>query len=431
MKNLTRKTVQGTVWISIGYVLQILGRLAVLAVLTRLLTPGDFGVMAAAMLIIGLGEVAAPLGSAVALIRYQTVEPIHVKAALTISFLTAALLIPPLALLGVLGESRFGVPELGSAVLLLTPTLFFAGVTQVSGRIMQRSMQFGPLVTAEISAYVLGYGLCGIPLALLGWDYYALVAAHLTYSFFVAAILVWLTRPPLGLCWDKTALFPLASFGAKHTVGNLLDYAASSVPRLLVLHALGVTALGLYARASDLTNRLKVILTKINSTVLYPALAQRRDDLGKLKLAFLRSSLLIFAVGAPSAILACIFADKIILLLFGSQWEASVLPFRILIFVVPLEAIGAISSSVLLTMGHPGANVYANAIFLAASIIFGLALAGYGVAGVAAAILLAILVRTAVLIVLLHSHTRLTVAEVLQALSSKPRFFPSRSKPWR
>src|SRR5574341_458557 len=90
--SLTHHTVAGILWMSYGKAAFFLLQLVVLAVLARLLTPADFGVVSAALVVTGLSAILSQLGLGPALVQRPTLERRHIDTAFTFSFLFGLLL---------------------------------------------------------------------------------------------------------------------------------------------------------------------------------------------------------------------------------------------------------------------------------------------------------------------------------------------------
>src|ERR671910_780336 len=81
-RSLTDRTLGGMAWAGWGSVATAGLKILVLILLTRLLTPTDFGVVGAALVIIGFSLAFSQLGMGPALVQRSVLEPRHVSTAL-------------------------------------------------------------------------------------------------------------------------------------------------------------------------------------------------------------------------------------------------------------------------------------------------------------------------------------------------------------
>ena len=83
--DLTRRTVGGLLWTGGGKAAYGLLYLSVLAILARMLSPAEFGVVSAALVVIGVSQIVSQLGLGPALVQRPELEPRHVDTAFSAS----------------------------------------------------------------------------------------------------------------------------------------------------------------------------------------------------------------------------------------------------------------------------------------------------------------------------------------------------------
>src|SRR5262249_24323735 len=105
-RSLTQQTVAGMAWMVYGKVAYAILQLVILGLLARLLSPADFGVIAAAEVVIGLSAIVSQLGLGPALVQRPELEDRHVDTAFTASVLLG-LVLGAIIWLGASLASRF------------------------------------------------------------------------------------------------------------------------------------------------------------------------------------------------------------------------------------------------------------------------------------------------------------------------------------
>src|SRR6266850_131 len=80
-RNLTERTISGMAWAAWGSAAAAVLKVVVLVLLTRLLTPADFGVVGAALVVISFSLIFSQLGLGPALVQRPVLEPGHVSTA--------------------------------------------------------------------------------------------------------------------------------------------------------------------------------------------------------------------------------------------------------------------------------------------------------------------------------------------------------------
>jgi PST family polysaccharide transporter len=86
-RGLTHRTLAGMLWMSYGKAAYAILQLVVLGVLARLLTPAQFGVVSAALVVIGLSSIVSQLGLGPAIVQRPQLEQRHLDTAFTASLL--------------------------------------------------------------------------------------------------------------------------------------------------------------------------------------------------------------------------------------------------------------------------------------------------------------------------------------------------------
>ncbi|HJQ65320.1 MAG TPA: lipopolysaccharide biosynthesis protein, partial [Gemmatimonadales bacterium] len=329
-RGLTQRTLSGMLWMGYGKAAFAILQLIVLAVLARLVSPLDFGVVSAALVVIGFSSIVSQLGLGPAIVQRRTLEPRH----LTTAFVTSILL--GLALGTIVWT---GAPLAAQFMHLdgLTPVLRalawvfpLNGLGTVSSGLLSRELRFSWLANLDVLSYGIGYGAVGITTALFGWGVWALVAGQLGQALIRNGILLAKHPPPLPLSMERSALHDLLYFGGGFTIAKLANYAAVTGDSVVSGRFLGATALGYYGRAYSLMSAPAYAFGAVLDVVLFPAMAKVQDDPPRLAAAYRRGvALIAIVVLAPSATII-LLAPEVVHVLLGARWSAVVMPFQIL-----------------------------------------------------------------------------------------------------
>src|SRR5437763_15866726 len=85
VQSMTNRTLSGLFWMSLATGANVLSLLLVLVVLARLLTPADFGLAAAALMVIGFSAIFAELGIGPAIVQRSDLDTAHIRSGFTLS----------------------------------------------------------------------------------------------------------------------------------------------------------------------------------------------------------------------------------------------------------------------------------------------------------------------------------------------------------
>lgn len=316
-------------WTLVGNVASNVIRIVVVAALGRLLTPAEFGAIAASMTLIQLARIFRLLGVGHALVQRETIEPGHVESATTFSVLLGIGMCALVFALAPLVGDFYRIPELAPIVRGMSLMFAIRSLSTVAAALCQRDMQFRTLAMVDLVAYACG-SAAAIGFAAGGLGAWSMVYGYLIEASLITILLLAVRRPPLGLRARWVYLRDLLRFGVGMTVTQVSMLFAQQIDNVVVGRALGKTALGFYSRAYELVTYPAATFQSVAGTVLFSAFSRIQDDAERLGRAF-RGGLFVNAIVLlPASTGLIVLAPEFIELLMGEGWDAAVLPFRIM-----------------------------------------------------------------------------------------------------
>ena len=378
----------GLRWGTLNQLVQQVTRLAVQVVLTRLIAPESFGVLALAFVVVNFGALLTGLGFSQALIQRPTlrrglVDAIFVGSALLGLLLAVAVAVAaqPLALL--LGDGA-----VAPVLRVLALVFLFQGLEGVPNSLLRRELRFRPFVLSSTAAAVAG-GAVGITLGLAGAGVWALVGFAVTEAV-VATTLAWVFaisagvwRP--GVTWRLAPLKEVLGYSGAVTGTRVLFYGSRNIDNLIVGRVLGTAALGYYGLAYRLMLFPIQRVTDVVSSVTLPAFARVQHDEPRLQQGYLRAVRYLTAVIVPVTVGVALTAQHLVPVVFGAQWGPAVVPLQILAVSGPPLALVRLNGNLWEAIGRAGLSLAMSVIALVILIpafLFGVR---YGVDGVAVA----------------------------------------------
>ena len=331
---LTSRTLRNFLWMSGGNGVEAILKILVLTVLARLLLPGEFGFVSAALTVVALAEVTGRIGVAPALIQMQELRREHIAtgmvATLASGFIVAGIVYSianPIARL-------YRMPELVPFVQVFSLLFIIKGAGLVGEALMQRAMRFRELAMIQLCSYLFGYALVAVTLASLDFGAWALVFGQLSQLTIQTMSFLILTRREVTLGFQWSVFRGLFKFGFGVTLTQIGGYVSQNGDYFIVGRWLGAEALGFYSRAYLLLNQPAQLVGRAGDQVLFPALSQVQDDRKRVERAMNNALSLVAMTQVPLTVLLIVCAPEIILLLMGPQWGPAVLPFQILVGVL-------------------------------------------------------------------------------------------------
>jgi PST family polysaccharide transporter len=300
--------------------------LAAIAILARLLTPAEFGIVALALAFMFLLEALSDLGVSQALVIVKEDEELeHAETVFVWSIVIGVLFSALTAATAPLAAAFFDKPELTGLLAVIGLRFFIRSLGATHFALAQKWIDFRSRTAGQI-ADVTTRGIASIAFAIAGFGAWSLVLGYLVGN--VSWVLVmwrmvsW--RPKLKP--QLAHLKPMLSFGGKITGVSVLTAIETSMDKFFIGRAFhGAVAdrnLGLYTIGFRLPELLIQNLAVVAGQVLFPAFAV--VERAQLSRAFAVSFRYTLMVALPMAAGLAILADPLILALFGDQWGGAV-----------------------------------------------------------------------------------------------------------
>ncbi|MEH2628580.1 O-antigen/teichoic acid export membrane protein [Bradyrhizobium sp. AZCC 1719] len=331
--SLKQRVMKAGMWSLAGFALSLVVRLGSNLLMTRLLAPEMFGVMAvASTLIVGLAMF-SDVGLKQNVVQSKRGrEPAFLNTAWAIQILRGALLSAgALALclvLVILGwfeqipaNSVYAAPVLPYVVAALSLSTLIAGFESTKVLEANRSILLGRITAMEIFSQAVGLS-CMLGWVLVDRSIWALVAGAICASLIRTVVShMWLPGVANQWQWDRQAAHEVIHFGKWILLSSIFGFLASSGDRLLLGALANSTVLGLYAIASLFVISMEGVLSKIMTDVAFPALSEIVQTKGMdLKRNYYRLVAIIALVSYFSAGFLMTFGPSLIRLLYDPRY---------------------------------------------------------------------------------------------------------------
>ncbi|MBO0323562.1 lipopolysaccharide biosynthesis protein [Muricauda sp. CAU 1633] len=392
--SLTKKGIKGFIWNFSGSVVQIVLQLLVIGILSRLLTPEEFGVVAIIMIVVNFTRQITRMGIASSLIQLPVITDKHIALGYTSSIVLGTLLGFVYYLLTPLFADFFNIQKDLDALQFFS--IFFPLVSfgSVGEALLSRKFRFDVGVKIGLIAYLIGSGIVSVAMAFLGFGYWSLIWGQFITLCFTIILTIYYEVPKFSLRWEKQPLKDLFFFGSGHTLGIIFNFFGEKADNIVVGKILGTALLGFYSKAFQLYSIPASFFGTIFDKVLFPILSQKQNDIKKLSSFYTFSTTLCFGLLIPISVLILINSELIIDAFLGNQWKSAVLPLQLLILGLSFRFGTRINKSYLKSLGIVYRGAYYQLIF--ALLMFVCTYVGgqlYSLPGVAAGVLVATVIN--------------------------------------
>jgi O-antigen/teichoic acid export membrane protein len=371
-----------------GQGIKILVQVLSVVLLSRILSPGDYGLIAMVTAIIGVADIFRDLGLSTAAVQARTLTDrqranlFWINAALGLGLAVGACCLAPVL------AALYGEPELVGITQVLAVTFLLNGLATQYRADLTRRLLFGRLAVADVAAAVSGLVLALVA-ALSGAGYWALVVQQLTQYGVMLALVVAGGRWRPGSPSRGADMGGLLRFGW-HMVGTqLIGYVANNADSVIVGARFGAGPLGLYNRAFQL---LMTPLTQVRAPitqVALPVLAAVQDEPRRLVRYVAQGQLALgYSLVAGLGVVAGT-APHLVSALLGDDWQDAAPLLAVLAVAGAVQTLGLANYWVYVSCGLSGALLRYSLIQAAVKIASVLIGSAWGVVGVAAGYALA------------------------------------------
>jgi len=255
-------------------------------IMTRLLVPEMFGVMAIAnVVLVGLA-LFSDLGLRQNIIQSKrgddpsflnTVWSVQIVRGCMIWFLAMGLSIG-IHLASVFGiwspESVYAEPMLPFVIGAIALSAVINGFESTKIAIANRNLLFGIVIRIEVTSQVAGL-LAMIAWALIDRSIWALVIGSLFGSCLKTILShIWLPGLQNKLHWDGGVFLDIFHFGKWVFLASIVGFLAANGDRLLLGGLIDARNLGLYSIAILMVHSFRLVIQSITSSVAFPALSE-------------------------------------------------------------------------------------------------------------------------------------------------------------
>jgi len=350
---LRKQAVTGVKWsgISMGAVTAL--GIVTLAVLARLLSPADFGLMGMIMVVIGFAQAFADMGISNAIIYRQDATKDQLSSLYWLNILAGAIIFCVVCASTPLVVGFYHEPHL-SKLLYLTAVIFLiTPLGQQFQILFQKELEFDGLAKIEIATSVVN-STVAIGSAFAGLGVYSLIYGQLAATTAKVALLCgagWRRWRP-SLHFAKRDLKGYVSFGLYQMGERAINYLNSNLDYLLIGSMLGARALGYYTLAYNLIIKPSSMINPVITKVAFPVFSLIQNETEKLRRSYLKVLQVLATVNFPMMAGLAVVAPIAVPVIFGEQWLPSVVLIQILTIVGLLRSTGNPVGSLLLAKGR-------------------------------------------------------------------------------
>jgi lipopolysaccharide exporter len=359
------------------------------AILGRLLSPDDFGLMAIATITLGLLEVFSQTGYRQALVQRKDEIADSIDTAWSVDVLRGLAVALVVFLGAPLIANFFNQPEAESIIRVMSLVVVINGFTNMAIVQFDRDLRFDLVFRFEV-AQRLTEVVVSIGVALVWPSVWALVIGAIAAAFarVAASFLLVRRRPRFQIIRSQASR--LYQYGKWIYAANLLFYATGEIDDILVGRKLGAEALGLYRMSYTISQSVVSELAQTLNQVMFPAMSRIQGEKDKLIAALCTSTHGVGFIAFPLSAVFIVAAVPLVSVLLGDQWLGMTGALQILAVSGSVRLLTSLATIMFQSAGEPHLPTWFAGLKLAVlmAVIFPL-IDRYGIEGAAWASLIA------------------------------------------
>jgi len=316
---LRETTVTNIGWTALSQIAVVGLSPVLLLVVAHILSPQDFGVYAACLIVIGLAQTLTLLSLDYAAIQSKEDWNEVVSTALILRISLSVIAIACIVLLSPIISALFHMGNLELPLLILSLSLLVLAFTFPPQVHLAKYLRFKEISKARI-AQSLVWSAAVLVLAVIGALYWSLILASML-SLVAFMISVWLTAGrKVNLHFSRRTAANLVRFGGILTAGSFVYLLSTNIDKILVGSMIGPVELGVYWLMYSYGTTAPTFMTNVVNTVMFPTYVSLQRESEGVKRAYLETIRITSEFSAIMAFGLAGGAYLFVSVLLGDNW---------------------------------------------------------------------------------------------------------------
>lgn len=353
-QTIARQAVRGSIYnISAAGITLVLGLIRSI-LLTRLLLPEYFGVVAFATFYVALAAQLTSFGFDQALIHRQAADDSVRNTYFGLRFGSASLTLILLVIAApIISRLHPEMPLLGWLILAVGSINTVGAMSYVQETILSKELAFRQLTTIDVTASLV-MTIVAPTLAWVGAGVWALVAEQAS-GILTRVFMSWFVFrrwvPRFG--WDRSIASWFLAYGKSAFVASNLGFLTARFDDFWIGTTINDVQLGYYSRAYEYAQYPRRLVANTFINVFGPIFARLQDDRLRLSQAFYRAAYLILRLSILVSGAFALVMPEFIHILIGDRWLPMLPTFRLMLIYTLLDSLMQLCGALLFAAGRP------------------------------------------------------------------------------
>lgn len=303
--------------------------LLVTAILSRILSPEDYGILAIATIFTNFFAILSEMGIGPAVVQNRNLTEDEIDDIFSFTVFAGLTLGAAFQLLSVPISLFFDNNVYYRVCAILSVQVFFNTINMVPSALLYRSNEFRLIALRTVTVLILTSGV-SIGLALGGWKYYAVLIQSVLSAILVFAWNYKGVHLRFRFNYNRSSITKIREYSSYQFLFSVVNYFSRNIDNILIGKMLGDVQLAYYDKSYKLMMYPISNLTFVINPVLHPILAVHQDDRNYIYQKYISVLKVLSLIGAYVTPVLFFSSREVICIMYGDQWGESVSCFRIL-----------------------------------------------------------------------------------------------------
>lgn len=357
MPSIKHELINGVIWTAIGKYSGMAVSLIVSAILARLLSPEEFGIIAIANVIIWFFAMFASMGIGPAIIQRKDLSQKDVNCIFTFTIIVGLFLGGIVYACSWIVADFYKNEQLIPVTQILALNLFLSTTNMVPSSLMAKNKRFKEGAIISFSLNVLT-GIISVIAAYKGAGVYALLISPVltpigTYfynqHFYKTRVVFHFSLEPIKRIF---------SYSFYQFLFEFVNYFSRNLDKLIIGKYMNMVDLGYYEKSYRLMQLPLQNITSVINPVLQPIFSTFQDDPSTIGNKYNKIIRFVSTISFPITTILNICGYEIIHLFYGGNWDTAVPVFKILSLAVALQMILSTSGAIFMASNNTKAQFW-------------------------------------------------------------------------
>lgn len=348
---LKQQVVKGVSWNFIDQISRQVISVGVTAVLARILSPNDYGLVALSAIFIGFLSLFSDLCIGSALIQKKDIDDQHISTSFWTSLATGTTIAIVLCGIAPFVARYYEQPLLTYIIDISAVSFVISTLWSTHKILLSRKLEFNKIAAINI-LFASFSAVSSLMFALSGLGVWSLVLGGLLASVMITPAVWYFEKWRPKFVFDRRCFRELFSFSSYLLSSNIIVYFARNTDNLIVGKYLGAGILGIYSMSYNLMMKPLQQISWSITAVLFPAFSSIQNDISSIRSGYLKVVKGIASITFPMMMGLMMVCREFILVMIGPKWVGVVEPLQVLCLVGAMQSISTTVGAIFNSLGR-------------------------------------------------------------------------------